>query len=297
MDDKTKVLIIYVNYNTIPDLKKSICSFSEDVDFYDISYLVVDNNSIDQNFDCLNKCTKHSVEIVKLDFNVGFAAANNIGIKYAKDNDYDYYLLLNCDTLVTTNFVKKLLYVIMSDLNIGLVSSRIVYNFDKKSICYDGGKVNSYKGSVDLQNYLCDYNRLSTSTIETSFASGCCMLIPTKLDIKMSEDYFLYYEDTDFSNRILEKNLKIVIARDVILYHTESVSTKKKSNLYSYYFSRNRLIFIRDNVFGLKKYVAYTYSILWIIKKIICKTFNIKYSIIGVNDFLKNKRGKRAGLK
>ena len=135
MDDKTKVLIIYVNYNTIPDLKKSICSFSEDVDFYDISYLVVDNNSIDQNFDCLNKCTKHSVEIVKLDFNVGFAAANNIGIKYAKDNDYDYYLLLNCDTLVTTNFVKKLLYVIMSDLNIGLVSSRIVYNFDKKSIC------------------------------------------------------------------------------------------------------------------------------------------------------------------
>ena len=292
-NEKIKVAIIYVNYNTLDELSASIESCSEDMDFYEISFIIVDNNSKVQKFECIQKITSCEVRVIQLKENIGFAAANNIGIQFAKDKKLDCYLLLNCDTLLTHNYIKKLLYTLKSSDNPGIVTSRIIYNFDKKSICYDGGTINKYKGSADIDNYMRTYLELDTNVIQCTFASGCCMLIPTSVNIKMSEDYFLYYEDSDFSIKMLENGYSIYVNREAILYHTESVSTKKRSNLYTYYFVRNRLMFIKDDIVGIKKVVAYAYSLFWIIKKILMNVFCVKYTAIAILDFLLEKRGKK----
>lgn len=295
-----KVAIIYVNYNTLNDLRASMLSLSEDMDFYEISFIVIDNNSEEKNFDELQKECEISTTIIPLKNNVGFAAANNIGFQYAKEKDYHYCLFLNCDTLLTHNMIKKLVSTAEEVEKPGIVSCRIVYNFDKQSICYDGGSINHYKGSADIYNYMLNYNNIglnSDGLIQCSFASGCCMLIATNLDVKMSEDYFLYYEDTDFSIQILKKGYKIYVNRDAILYHTESVSTKKKSNLYTYYFVRNRFLFIKNNICGYKKIICYGYSFFWVIKKIVTNVFNLKYAVIALYDFLMKKKGKKLWIK
>ena len=291
-DERLRVAIIYVNYNTLEELSMSISTCSEEQDFYDISFVIVDNNSKKQEFEHLNDLTSYSIKIIQLNDNIGFAAANNKGIQFAKNNNYDYFLLLNCDTLLTHNLIRNLLITAEKNEDVGIVSSRILYDFDRKSICYDGGKINKYKGSADIYNYMSNCNDLDNKTLVCSFASGCCMLIPTKIDLTMSENYFLYYEDADFSLRILESGYYIYVNRDAVVYHTESVSTQKKSNLYTYYFVRNRFIFIKDNISGCKKIISYCYSFLWVIKKILNNIFNVKYSIIGFIDFLKGKSGK-----
>lgn len=121
------------------------------------------------------------------------------------------------------------------------------------------------------------------------------MLIPVdayKNVGNMNEDYFLYYEDTDYCSRFIKAGYRLVTDNKSEMLHKESVSTGKKSGLYSYYFARNRLHFIKLNIQGPVKSLAYAYSYLWIMKKIITGEFNAKAALWGIRDFILNITGK-----
>ena len=78
-----------------------------------------------------------------------------------------------------------------------------------------------------------------------------------------------------------------------IIYHKESASTKKGSDNFQYYFTRNRFYFIKKNLKISSKLTAYPISILYLIKKMILKEFELKNIEIGLKDYLKGKLGKR----
>lgn len=73
-----------------------------------INVIVVDNKSNDGSVAYI----KHKwpqVTIIENSENVGFAAANNIGFKFAFENGADYFFLLNQDAWVEYNTIEKLL--------------------------------------------------------------------------------------------------------------------------------------------------------------------------------------------
>jgi GT2 family glycosyltransferase len=173
--------------------------------------------------------------------NYGFSHANNIGINFFLSIGVDYICLINNDAIVESNIFDRCIEILSSpDNKIGLVTSYIKY-FDKNQYWYYGQKFNLA------------LTRLSTSKNKTNFsnfASGCFMFIPSYIFKSIGllrESYFMYYEDADFSLRIIRFGYKIFVISDQYILHkvNSSVSKIKNKVFYNVYYSnRNRLLLI-----------------------------------------------------
>ena len=95
--------IIIVNYCTPQLVIDCISSFYRNNQRVQFEVLVVDNASEDNSKDLITKASP-SVCWVQMDYNSGFARANNVGIKQAKA---DTVLLLNSDTLDLYNTIEN----------------------------------------------------------------------------------------------------------------------------------------------------------------------------------------------
>lgn len=290
------VYIILVNYNGKEHTIECIKSLSQ-INYENYKIIVIDNNSTDGCIDELKESFEEVI-VIKNNDNLGFAKANNIGIKYAMDNSGEYVLLLNNDTIVEKDFLDQLIKPFMEHKinKIGLTIGKIRYYDDKSLLWYAGGRINYFKANSQVYGLNeTDIGQYDEEK-EVEFATGCCMLISKDtLDRVgyLSDEYFLYYEDTDYSCKIINSGLKMIYVPKSIIYHKESVATNKFSYNYQYYFARNRLLFIKNNMKFKSKITGYPITILWLVKKIILDKFQFKPCFDGIRDFLRGKYYKR----
>ena len=72
----------------------------------------------------------------------------------------------------------------------------------------------------------------------------------------MSEAYFLFYEEFDWSYRILKKQFKIWYEPASLVFHKEGQSIGKVTPMRAYYLSRGRVLFARRNLDGFNKLLS-----------------------------------------
>ena len=85
---------------------------------------------------------------------------------------------------------------------------------------------------------------------QTHFVHGGAMMVPRKVIDEvgvMPEQFFLYYEEFDWSEQIKRKGYKIYYQPRSLIYHKESMTTGKSSPLKTFYLTRNRILFMRRN--------------------------------------------------
>lgn len=89
-----RILTIIVTYNAMPWVERCLGSLRSSTIPVDV--FVVDNASTDG---CADYIVEHypEVHMVRSESNLGFGQANNLGMRYALDNGYDYVFLLNQD--------------------------------------------------------------------------------------------------------------------------------------------------------------------------------------------------------
>lgn len=253
------VSIITVNFNQAEVTEKLIESL-RDCTYNYFEIIVVDNASAE---DCSYLKTKYpEIKLIKSNRNLGFAGGNNLGLKFAKGN---YILFINNDVEVHPNFLEPLIHQLSLDEKAIAVSPKINYFYQQDTIQYAGAQaVNPYTlknkhrgtGEKDLGQY--------NKTEVTDYAHGACMLVPRSTISKiglMHEEYFLYYEEQDWCQRMNHSGGNIYYVYDSIVYHKESISTGKNSPLKTYYLNRNRILFARKNFKGLPFFVSMVYFI------------------------------------
>ena len=98
----------------------------------------------------------------------------------------------------------------------------------------------------------------------------------------MPEDYFLYYEELDWSMMFTRAGYEIWYDPACTIYHKESQSTGQNSPLRTYYITRNRLLLVKRNWHGIYKYLAYCY-----LTCIVASYDVIKYTLKGRFDLSK----------
>lgn len=295
MIDK-KVGIILVNYNGAKDTIECLNSL-KNIFYSNKCVYIVDNNSNEEDVKYLeNNVDYFDVKIIKLKENLGFSGGNNFGIKKAMADGCEVIGLLNNDTTVEVDFLNQLVVKLFSDEKIGAVVPQIRDYYNEDIVSYGGGEINYLKGSVFIEGI----NRYDESINNTerfiTFGHGCCLFMKSEMILKVGllpEEYFLYFEDADYSIQIIKTGYKILYCPESIIYHKESASTKKGSDNFQYYFTRNRFYFIKKNFNKLSKLTAYPISILYLVKKLILKEFEFKNIKAGLTDFLRRKIGKR----
>lgn len=114
-----KVLVIVVTYNATKWIDKCFSSLKKSS--VPLDCIIIDNNSTDGTVsEIKNKYPEYI--IVETGKNLGFGKANNVGLKYAMDNKYDYAYLLNQDAWIFPNTLKSLIAVQQKYTEYGILS-------------------------------------------------------------------------------------------------------------------------------------------------------------------------------
>lgn len=293
-----KVYVIVLNWNGKEDTVECLESLrSTEYDNYQV--VLVDNGSEDDSVKTVKE-NFPEVEIVETGKNLGFAGGNNVGINYAIEKGAEYVFLINNDTTVNSKYLEKLVEVAESNPQIGLAGSKIFYQQEPDTIWFAGGKINWLKNKGEHiglnQKDSPEYNK----TKEVDYLTGCALLIKKEVIEKigvLAEDYFLYYEDTDYSLRAKNAGYKIIYVPESVIYHKVSRSTKPGSAKYIYYHTRNGLVNAQRNG-NFKVRIAIYLFAFWLFIKQIVKLFipsKREWAVAvlrGEKDFLLGKMGK-----
>ena len=253
--NKLSIAVILVNWKKYNLTSKCIDSLNKS-NYKNFKIILVDNEYSEKSL--IDLRNKHKELIVfKEKNNLGFAGGNNIGIRYALENDYDYIMLLNNDTEVKENFILPLVERIERDHSLGAVQP-LILNFSNKSIIWNaGGKLNKFLGltSTRLNN-----NKLNSSIVFNDFTdwiSGCGILIKSEIVKKiglLDEKFFTYYEDVDWSLRMKSLGYDLGFVKESIIYHHGSSSSKNKKTKEGVISSKIHYFNIRNHILLLKKH-------------------------------------------
>ena len=290
LKDRGSVAIIIVNYNGFEDTMECISNLKK-ITYSNYKIFVIDNASSKIPGLETEAYIKQNSEYIRLETNVGFSGGNNVGIQKALEEQFDFILLLNNDTIVSEDFLNILIDKFDSKEKIGLVTCMTYYYSDPTKPWYCGGEFNFETGLC--RHYTAQENGNRKSDEDVTFESGCLMLV-RQYTIRevglMSEDYFLYCEDTDYCARLLNAGFRILYTPQVYIYHKVSASTGNKSPLNQYYYVRNSLYVIhqyaRNKFKGILSFLEARF------KDAVRGRMSLNYILLGIRDYLFNKKGK-----
>lgn len=312
-----KTYILILNYNNTEDTIECIKSIL-DINNREIYIVLIDNASTNNSVSILDNWFNsrniviskvsylseldsfHVVDrldlkitFITVDSNNGYAAGNNIGIKYVIQNasQEDYIWILNNDTIINIDTLESLVknYDKLENDNIALLGSKILNeDLTLQSIGFTTKQYSEKEIEI-------------LSNIEVEHISGCSVFFKINKIDKIGflpEEYFLYYEETDWMKSINQKGFKIFTCLSSQLIHKHAKSTGGAySPFVIYYMTRNHILFNRKYLNGVQEYLF----IFKTISRNILKTFfyvfkNLELSksiCLGTLDGVLNKKGKK----
>jgi hypothetical protein len=243
-----KVAIVVLNWNGRDDTIECLRSL-EVLDYSNQRVIVVDNSSSDGSVGALRR-NCDNVELIENSTNLGFAEGNNVGIRRALLTDPAYVLLLNNDTVCSSDFLSRMIDFMEGNRDVGLCNP-VQYSYnDRETILAAGGTLN-FVGQSSLNAQGLKDMKLGRP-FETTYASGACLLIRGDLLRALGFlDGEMYFgaEDVDISLRFWIAGYRIVVVPDSIIFHKHSVSVSRMPNSWRVYFSvRSRIRMMIKNL-------------------------------------------------
>lgn len=232
-----------------------------------------------------------NVRVLGTGGNIGFAKACNLLAKEATKNSRNL-VFLNNDTVLEPKFVKNLIKISDSLKGNTAICPLIFDNL--RNVWFSKGTFRSLICRAETSHIL--INR----QVKSDFLTGCCIIVSAKNWKKtggFDENFFLYYEDVDWSVRssswltlIVDPNLKIT--------HFTHSSTGHNNGPIQAYFQ------IRNNLYLAKKlnrlHTNLPYMILITLKRLVNlatkpspqKKRTILMIFVAWKDFITNHYGK-----
>ncbi|HLD52722.1 MAG TPA: glycosyltransferase family 2 protein [Sediminibacterium sp.] len=258
-----RVSIITVNFNHSYVTDELLNSIRDKNSYTNIEIIVVDNGSKEDPVPQW-KIKYPEAIFIRSATNLGFAGGNNLGLSVATG---DYLFFVNNDTEFTEGLVDILVNTLDSHPSIGVISPKLLYYDQPTMLQYAGYTPMNYLTARNscIGQFETDQGQYDQLVGPTGFAHGAAMMV-TKTAIEkagpMAENFFLYYEELDWADRIRHNGFEVWVNMKATIFHKESVSVGKKSALKEYYMNRNRILFIRRNAPLVKAIFFYIYFLL-----------------------------------
>jgi GT2 family glycosyltransferase len=212
--------------------------------------IVVDNGSDIDPTEKIMEGNYYNTKVVKSPVNLGSAGGNNFGMRHSR-TDYDFCFQLNNDAEITPDLIEKCLEPFYTDSSIGAVCPKIRFHHNPTVIQYAGfNKMSMLTGKTTAVGSLEVDNGQHDVPGYTHLAHGCALMVKREVIEKvgmMAEKYFVYYDETDWSARIIKAGYKIYYQAKGLCFHKESISMGKESPLKVHYMTRNRIYYMRRN--------------------------------------------------
>lgn len=265
------VSIVILNWNQT----KITCEFLEStrkLTHKNYEILVCDMGSEIDPTEQINAGNYPNTLVLRNEKNLGFTGGNNWGIRHAKG---DFIFIVNNDTEVTPDLLTVLLEPFQTDETIGVTCPKIRYYAHPNIIQYAGfNPINVFTGrTTSVGSMEEDKGQYDTSGF-THGAHGCAMMVKREVIEKTGmfpEKFFIYYEEWDWSSRIIKAGYKIYYQAKGLIYHKESITMGKQSALKVYFHTRNRILYMRRNSNVPQFFVFITFFIFFTTPKSVGK--------------------------
>ncbi len=286
------VSIIIVNYNYAEEIQKCLDSVYKNTAGIEYEIFVVDNASSDGSCDYIRNNYKQ-VNLIMNENNIGFGAANNIAISKSSGK---YVFLLNPDAILLNNAVKKFYDFMEADENmhVACCGGRL---FDE-----DMNPAHSYGDFPELKDIFIKLfrseklqaaiHKLSGGRMKAQkddgkknehdikrvvdYVSGADIFIRKAVIDEVgyfSNDFFLYFEETELCYRMKGNGYLIYYIPDARLVH--NCGTIKQSKEFNEkierYWKRSELLFYEKCYGKFSRYIAILIYLLICIRFVIQK--------------------------
>lgn len=220
--------IIIVNWNVKQLLLKCLDSIEQTVGDMPHEVIVVDNASKDGSVEAVSEAHPE-VKVVRNLRNAGFAVANNAAARRAMGR---YVCFLNPDAVVHPGMFQRMIDVLQSDGDIGVVGPRLLNE--------DGSLQPSARNFLTNMNLMMSHllfkpifskrirSRLvyedwdHNETKEVDWLVGACLMLKRSALEKIGpfdEGYFMFHEDTDLCYRAKKAGYRVFFAHNAHLTH------------------------------------------------------------------------------
>lgn len=238
-----KTLIIILNYNGWQDTKRCVESLDHQTDKNFDIYLI-DNASLDESFDELQKIQRSNLILTRTEFNFGFTGGVNHGIKYAMKKNYARVALLNNDALLDKNWLAKLVQVLDQKPDCGMATGLMLTG--------DGKRIDSAGDSctwwgMPFPRFRDQTARKAPEAGYVLGATGGASIYRTKLFEEIGlfdEHFFVYFEDSDISMRAQLAGFKCFYEPSAVCYHNHGTTSAKIKGLTVYHSFKNLPMFM-----------------------------------------------------
>ena len=231
-----ELTIVIVSFNTRPELEACLSSLASAPPSIPHGITVVDNASSDGTIDAL-RARWPGVHLIPSDRNLGFAAANNLGIRQA---DTELLLLLNSDTVVPAGAIDTLVRALRADAGAAAAGPRLVGADGRPEISFGPmmGPFNELRQKVLGRLYdrrwpaaVRMVTRMTSRPHRPDWVSGACLLV-RRADAMAAglfdARYFLYAEDVDFCAALRSLGRHILFIPDAEVVHLRGASGRRR---------------------------------------------------------------------
>jgi GT2 family glycosyltransferase len=232
--------IAVISWNTCELTKNCLDSIFENTKGINYELIVVDNGSSDNSVEVIEK-TFQQVRLIKNSRNLGFAEANNQALEISKGK---YFLLLNSDTIVHGDALKRMVDFLDTHVQVGAVTCKLlnsdgtpqsnmyqrfptifglVYGFLQHIHPY-------FKAKWERERFM-PFNRMDvTGKIEQ--APATCIMIRKDIlscigGLFDAKRFPIFYNDVDLCYRLYKKHFDLYLVSDAVITHLAGQSVKK----------------------------------------------------------------------
>jgi len=234
-EKKGMVSIVILNWNGLDFTRKCIASVRKLTGYKPFEIIVVDNGSRESEVTELKKMHSKNLinKLILNETNRGFSGGNNQGVKVGSG---EFFLLLNNDTEVEKGWLGRLVEVLKSRKEIGVVGPDIESAFEK-GVVFGGG----YVDDSGIARHL--YNK---DEREVEQVGGAALMFKRTVYEKIGglEEGFnpIYFEETDFCTRARRSGFKVVFTPKSKIVHFEGGIMKKQPGKRSFVtINKNRI--------------------------------------------------------
>jgi len=254
---KHKIYIVIPVHNRKEYTKNCLLSLRAQT-YKEFKTIIVDDGSTDGTAEMLEQ-EFPEVHVIKGDGNLWWTAATNLGVKYAIENNAEYILTLNNDTIATEKFLEKMIFWAMQTPN--ALFGAFAIDFETKKPIYGGERIN---WKLANSKFLLDIlpKEQWHGLHEVTHFPGRGLFIPSDVFKKIGffdEKNFPHYAaDYDFTHRAIRAGFKVYCNFDAELYIFPEASGdrayRKKKSIKNYF---NHLLGIKGGG-NLKIFTIYT---------------------------------------
>lgn len=290
-----KIGIVISNYNGWRDTLACLQSLRRQT-VQDFEIVLVDDASTNDSVRRLRRALPANAVFLPQRKNLGYAAANNIGIRRALADGAEWILLLNNDTVCAPDLLQNLLEQTPPR---AVSCPKMLFADPPDEIWFAGGELNPKTWRVRHLGGHCKDSAAFSRRMRVGFVTFCCVLLPRQVVEQvgfLDERLFMYCEDAEYCARLRQAGVALWYLPDAVLRHRAGATAG--GMLSQYYIVRNTLHLQSRTlppalVWGRAAWQAVKYGLLCLGAHLLGHRHGRSYGRWrGAVDFLRGRTGK-----